>query len=198
MSEAEVWEAYAQDGDVNKVVVHYYSLLVSYASEYFCQNNFKLRQDLTIEDFINDGYFGLVDAIKKYNSKLGSFSTFCRFRVFGEIIDGLRRRDWAPQSVSRKSQRRVLMLTMTDRNYYNERHNEQKLAYEDPENEDYFWTHMCQGLSKSDRLLIIMYYRLDKPMSEVGKHLGVSESAISLRHRDLLGKLITRKHLLQS
>lgn len=58
------------------------------------------------EDLYSAGLVGLLDAVRHYNSKLGSsFETYARVRVRGAIFDELRRMDWVPRSVHTKAKK---------------------------------------------------------------------------------------------
>ena len=45
-----------------------------------------------LDDLISFGYFGLIDAIKKYDSSSqASFTTYANIRIRGAILDGIRK-----------------------------------------------------------------------------------------------------------
>ena len=51
----------------------------------------KLPVQIEIGDLVNDGFFGLVDAIQKYDESTGNkFETYASNRIRGEINDRLR------------------------------------------------------------------------------------------------------------
>ena len=55
------------------------------------------------DDLINNGVIGLMDAIDRFDSKRGvKFETYASLRIRGEIIDHMRRQDWAPVSLRKK------------------------------------------------------------------------------------------------
>lgn len=59
------------------------------------------------DDLVQAGMIGLIDATRRFDPEAGrAFSTFAGHRIEGEIIDMLRRDDWAPRSV-RALERRV-------------------------------------------------------------------------------------------
>ena len=59
------------------------------------------------DDLVQAGMMGLIDATRRFDPEAGrAFSTFAGHRIEGEIIDMLRRDDWAPRSV-RALERRV-------------------------------------------------------------------------------------------
>ena len=63
----------------------------------------KLPYNLEIEDLVNTGIIGLIDAIERFDHRRGTqFKTYAEFRVRGAIFDGLRSLDWVPRSVRKQ------------------------------------------------------------------------------------------------
>ena len=55
------------------------------------------------DDMLSCGILGLMDAIEKYDaSKNVKFEYYATMRIKGEIIDNIRKQDWAPSSLRRK------------------------------------------------------------------------------------------------
>ncbi len=55
------------------------------------------------DDLINNGVIGLMDAIEKFDpGRMVKFETYASLRIRGEIIDHMRRQDWAPVSLRKK------------------------------------------------------------------------------------------------
>ena len=48
---------------------------------------------------------------------------------------------------------------------------------------------VTMGLSKSERLIIILYYYEELTMKEIGATLGLSESRVSQMHKELVARL---------
>ena len=60
----------------------------------------RLPSHIDIEDIVNTGVLGLMDAIEKFDPTRGvKFETYAEFRVKGAILDELRALDWVPRSV---------------------------------------------------------------------------------------------------
>jgi RNA polymerase sigma factor for flagellar operon FliA len=60
----------------------------------------RLPSHIDIEDMVNTGVLGLMDAIEKYDPERGvKFETYAEFRIKGAILDELRALDWVPRSV---------------------------------------------------------------------------------------------------
>jgi RNA polymerase sigma factor for flagellar operon FliA len=64
----------------------------------------RLPASVVVDDLIQAGMVGLLEAAKNYNAELGaSFETYAGIRIRGSMLDELRRNDWAPKSVHRKA-----------------------------------------------------------------------------------------------
>lgn len=73
----------------------------------------RLPPSVQIDDLIQAGMIGLLEALKNYDASQGaSFETFARIRIQGAMIDEVRRGDWTPRSVYRKS--RMLSQAVRD------------------------------------------------------------------------------------
>lgn len=66
----------------------------------------RLPSHIDVEDLVNTGVLGLMDAIEKYDStRETKFRTYAEFRIKGAILDQLRTLDWVPRSVRQKGRR---------------------------------------------------------------------------------------------
>jgi RNA polymerase sigma factor for flagellar operon FliA len=66
----------------------------------------RLPSHIDIEDLVNTGVLGLMDAIEKYDStRETKFRTYAEYRITGAILDQLRSLDWVPRSVRQKGRR---------------------------------------------------------------------------------------------
>ncbi|MGD8484224.1 MAG: RNA polymerase sigma factor FliA [Thioalkalispiraceae bacterium] len=64
----------------------------------------RLPASVVIDDLIQVGMIGLLDASQNYDPSQGAqFETYATIRVRGAMLDELRRNDWAPKSVHRKA-----------------------------------------------------------------------------------------------
>lgn len=64
----------------------------------------RLPPSVQAEDLIQAGMIGLLEAAKHYDPTQGaSFETYAGIRVRGAMLDEIRRSDWTPRSVHRKS-----------------------------------------------------------------------------------------------
>ena len=63
----------------------------------------RLPASIALDDLIQAGVIGLIDAIAKYDaSRDNTFKTYAEFRIRGAILDAVRSLDWAPRSVRQK------------------------------------------------------------------------------------------------
>ncbi|PSW07581.1 RNA polymerase sigma factor FliA [Photobacterium lipolyticum] len=66
----------------------------------------RLPPSVLIEDLIQSGMIGLLEAQKNYDPTKGaSFETFAGIRIRGAMLDDLRRGDWVPRSVYKNGRR---------------------------------------------------------------------------------------------
>ena len=64
----------------------------------------RLPADIHIDDIIQSGLIGLLDASKHYDPGQGAqFETYATIRIRGAILDEVRRCDWVPKSVHKKA-----------------------------------------------------------------------------------------------
>lgn len=63
----------------------------------------RLPSSVQVEDLIQAGMIGLLDAARQYDATQGaSFQTYAGIRIRGAMLDEIRRLDWTPRSVHRK------------------------------------------------------------------------------------------------
>ena len=64
----------------------------------------RLPASVQLEDLIQAGMIGLLEASRNYDSTQGaSFETYAGIRIRGSMLDEIRKNDWAPRSVHRKA-----------------------------------------------------------------------------------------------
>src|SRR6202048_153325 len=82
-------------------IIHKYLHLVKYVAGRISIN---LPPNVEINDLINEGILGLIDAINKYDDSRGvKFETYAITRINGAILDALRALDWVPRAVRQKA-----------------------------------------------------------------------------------------------
>lgn len=64
----------------------------------------RLPASVQLEDLIQAGMIGLLEASRNYDKNQGaSFETYAGIRIRGSMLDEIRKNDWAPRSVHRKA-----------------------------------------------------------------------------------------------
>ncbi|BAL25797.1 RNA polymerase factor sigma-28 subunit [Azoarcus sp. KH32C] len=95
---------YDADGNLDKNhLVEAYAPLVKRIAYHLMA---KLPASVHIDDVIQNGMVGLLDAIGRYEDGLGAqFETYAVQRIRGAMLDGLRENDWLPRSMRRDMRR---------------------------------------------------------------------------------------------
>lgn len=204
----------------------------------------RLPDEVDIEDLMQAGLFGLMDAIQAFDpSRNVKFETYCAPRIRGAILDELRALDWVPRLVRHRSAK-----VEAARQRFEMEHGRQPTDAEladflalDPEEfqkvhrdsravttqsitrhvpcaeggrevreldvvrEDDHTNPLRQmqrrdlrdlitrGLTRAERLIVILYYYEGMTMKEIGATLALSESRVSQMHTSIIARL--RAHL---
>ena len=77
-------------------VEHYYGLVIYHAKKLYAalSEAGKGESEIELEDFIQEGFVGLLEARRRYDPRRGaSFATFATPRIAGAMADFLRKRD---------------------------------------------------------------------------------------------------------
>jgi RNA polymerase sigma factor for flagellar operon FliA len=78
----------------------------------------RLPSSVQVEDIIQNGMLGLLDAINRYEEGLGAqFETYAVQRVRGAMLDGLRENDWLPRSLRRDMRRIEAAVSMLEQRF---------------------------------------------------------------------------------
>ena len=88
------------DRDNREQIIKDYVPLVKFVAHRIAS---RLPSHVELDDLINSGILGLMDAIEKFEPARNiKFKTYAELRVKGAILDGLRDLDWVPRSLRRK------------------------------------------------------------------------------------------------
>ncbi|MCC6908956.1 MAG: FliA/WhiG family RNA polymerase sigma factor [Phycisphaerales bacterium] len=234
-----IWRRYKQTLDEptrNWLVERYFPLVCSRAERLHA----RLPRAVDLSDLIQQGSFGLLDAISAFDPDHGAkFETFCIQRVNGAMVDYLRSIDDASRGArtryrmvqearqkffashgynptdlellpllhpQRKMAQRILdgsalvRCTCTSdcwRPTETDRDEEQAFTIEDASQPDALSVmqkrdirnFITRGLSRVERLIVVLYYYEELSMKEIGHTLGLSESRVSQMHKSVLARL---------
>jgi len=96
VNKALTYEQYANQNS-QRVFLEKYSVLVKRIAHHLLG---RLPPSVQVEDLIQAGMIGLLEAQKNYDgSKGASFETYAGIRIRGAMLDDIRRGDWVPRSV---------------------------------------------------------------------------------------------------
>ena len=103
IEEKKLWELYksTKRSELQEKIVMKYLKLVHYLANRLVSFS---TPSLDRDDLYSAGVIGLLEAIERFDlSKNVEFKTFASLRIKGAIIDEIRRFDWVPRSVRKKS-----------------------------------------------------------------------------------------------
>ncbi|MBQ3671589.1 MAG: RNA polymerase sigma factor WhiG [Treponema sp.] len=101
--EDKLWSEYkkAKSPSLRETLIRKYMPLVKYVAG---RVSVGLPKSMEFEDLVSFGYFGLIDAVSKYDlDKNVKFKTYAVTRIYGSIYDEMRNLDWVPRSVRQKA-----------------------------------------------------------------------------------------------
>ncbi len=94
------FKAEKEDRARDQLIEHYIPLVKYIAG----RTAIHLPDNVDIQDLLSYGFFGLMDAIDKYDPEREiKFETYASTRIRGAILDGLRSTDWVPRSIRSKA-----------------------------------------------------------------------------------------------
>jgi len=100
VNKALTYEQYANQ-DSQRAFLEKYSVLVKRIAHHLLG---RLPPSVQVEDLIQAGMIGLLEAQKNYDgSKGASFETYAGIRIRGAMLDDIRRGDWVPRSVHKNN-----------------------------------------------------------------------------------------------
>lgn len=97
-----LWNTYQKNRtpEIRERLVEYYLSLVNIIAGRIA---ISLPAHVDRDDLISSGFFGLLDAIERYDPVRGNkFETYAGVRIRGSILDYLRSKDWIPVSLRQK------------------------------------------------------------------------------------------------
>ena len=103
MITAETWEEYKDTHDIklrNEILMAYIQIVTFNARKMSAVYSGFMQTG----DVINQGVISLIDCIERYDPSRGiQFDTFASIRVRGSIIDFIRKQDWLPRRIRKRS-----------------------------------------------------------------------------------------------
>lgn len=125
----ELWRLYKAEADleVRQQLIDRYRPLVRFLAEHM---SIKLPRSVDVDDLEQEGMFGLMDAIEKFEPERGfKFKTYCSTRVRGAILDSLRHQDWVPR-LARSRSNKILKMREEFQNLHHREPTDEEIAEE--------------------------------------------------------------------
>lgn len=155
-----------------------------------------LRGAVDVQDLIQDGTFGLVQAIRKFDPDRGlKFSTYAKSRVRGAMLDAIRNRDWVPRLVRQRDEPVVGLasLELVSEMKHGERKSLAEVVAAKPDPTDSqkadavdYW---IRPLRPDLRRIVRMRYLEGKSITAIAAGLGLTPSRVSQLHADAIREL---------
>ena len=96
-------EGLKENPELRKELIREYAPLVKIIAERISN---RLPPSVELDDLINAGVLGLIDALNKFDSSRGvQFTTYAKYRIKGAILDQLRALDWVPRGLRQKARK---------------------------------------------------------------------------------------------
>ena len=157
-----------------------------------------------LDDLISFGYFGLIDAIKKYDSsRQASFTTYANIRIRGAILDGIRKEG----KIGRNKEKIDLEEIANSKQKLTKKQREilQKISIATTKNYDsliqklyelkHILEQMCSNLTAQEQQVLKLLYDDQLTLTRIGKQLHISESRVSQVKTKALKKLRTEENI---
>ncbi len=133
----------------------------------------RLPASVQVDDLIQAGMIGLLEAAKKYESSKGAaFETYAGIRIRGSMMDEVRKGDWVPRSVHRNARRISEAIKAVEDRLGRDAHDEEIAAELNMSLDEYF---SCLKDSNSGKLFSLeeVTEQGDGIIEDVaGKHAG--------------------------
>lgn len=99
----ELWLEYQQNRDpgIREKLIENYLMLVKLVAGRIAIG---LPQHVDKDDLASNGFFGLLDALERFDPERGiKFETYAVARIRGSILDAIRAQDWVPTTIRQKA-----------------------------------------------------------------------------------------------
>jgi RNA polymerase sigma factor for flagellar operon FliA len=201
----QIWEQFHKNHDdyFRNLLMEHYRNLVRYCAE---RLHSKLPDKVELDDLISAGIFGLIDAIDAFDPERGvKFETYCSLETHlghkpteKEIAEEL---DMNTEEFNRlRRDANAVSLVSLDTKYgdgdgekeireidiiKDERSKNPVIEAQKRDLKNL----LTKGLTRAERLIIVLYYYEEMTMKEIGATLDLSESRVSQMHSSIIDRL---------
>lgn len=199
-AEADLWADYLagrSDEARNRLVERF--LPYAYGTAERLYRKLARSSDWDLGDLNSWAVEGLIQAVASFDpARKIKFTSFATQRIRGAIFDGLRNIDPAPRLMRKRAQE-GLETVPGKTSWETIRANQAWVGsdYTEPAdlheseisckaNDLAFWQEALQGRSNVERIILLLYYREELTMKQIGESLGLSESRVSQIHSQLI------------
>lgn len=184
----------------NKIIDNYYFLVRKMAEKVYCKYKSVYSNIVSIEDFIQWGVLGLMDAVEKYNRFNIKFLSYSNYRISGNMIDGARK---LLKFYKRRKNKKYLysledleVIKNKDGDkikkelYKDNRYNPEKLYFENIDKtllEDFYNNNIFYN--EKEKIYFKEYFFLNNKIKDIANSNQVSETLIYHAVKDLKNKI---------
>lgn len=173
--------------------------LVSYILK---KSHLLLPSSMSLEDALQYGYIGLIEAVDRYHESKGHFSAFAAYRIRGSIMDGV----WNYQPISRyhsasyrkktEEELKSPLMVSEDSKEEAELEDASALVAVEQVEDQILLSKALKSLTYLEAKIIHGHYYEQKSIAEIALELSLSRSWVNRIHGRALNKL--KKVLLKS
>jgi len=144
----------------------------------------RLPPTVEVDDLINDGVLGLMDALRRYDpQRRVGFTTYAGHRIRGAILDGLRKRDPLPRAYRRLQNgepgRRIQFLALDEAmTVPDEGERDPEAAAVEADLRRQVWLGLA-ALPPRDRQVLVLRMVRGLPLRAVAVHLSISITRVA-------------------
>lgn len=153
-----------------------------------------LPPGMTMEDALQEGFVGLIDAARNYHDDIGQFSTYACLRIRGAVLDAADNYQWFYKRRSRQPEEgERLFLEYVSEGMYEylllrKREEHASMILEKLEEKQEISDSVAK-LRPLEREIIIRHYYEDIPLSKISRMSGIEYTQVRRIHEYALRKL---------
>jgi RNA polymerase sigma factor for flagellar operon FliA len=164
---------------------------------WYVVNRVKPRLPVSVSDdeLYAAGMYGLMHAARSYDQGRGAgFKTYAYHRIRGAILDELRRMDFLPRSLRDKARAKgeeapSVVAIPTDEDGHESLASERGESPSEARDLGETLQRAIDELPDKMRVVMVLYYREDLKMREIGDRLALTESRVSQIHSNAVARL---------